>query len=87
VATPAVRGSSEVGVPPSTERETVPVGTEVVVVSGATVRVMASAAPVAGIVVAAVRVVEVESSALEPELGHAVSRLKKSMEPRPEASS
>jgi hypothetical protein len=88
VAAPEVSGS-EVGVAPSTESERVPVGTEAVVVTEATVRVMVSAAPEAGVVVAAVRVVEVESRVLEPELelGQRLSRLKKSMEPRPEASS
>ncbi len=57
------------------------------VATGATVMVMASAAPLAGVVVAATRVVEVESSEPVVELGQAVRRLKKSMEPRPEASS
>ena len=61
MATPEESGS-EVAVPPSTESETVPLGTEEVVVTEATVMVIASAAPEAGVVVAAVRVVEVESS-------------------------
>ena len=74
-------------VPPSTESATVPEGTEALVARGATVTVMASVAPAAGMVVAAVRVVEVEMSELEPLLGQALRRLSKSMEPRPEASS
>ena len=86
MATPELRGS-EVGVPPSTERETVPVGAAGFATTDVTVMVMRSAAPEAGVVVAAVRVVEVESRVTLLELGQAVSRLKKSMEPRPEASS
>ena len=86
---PEVRGS-EVGVAPSTESDRVPVGTEEVVVTEATVMVTMSVAPEAGVRVAAVRVVEVESRDVpepELELGQRLSRLKKSREPRPEASS
>jgi len=73
--------------PPSTESEMLPLGTNVVAERAATVMVMVSVAPVAGVLVAAVTVTLEASKELPVELGQALRRLKKSMDPRPEASS
>ena len=78
--------SVDAGVP-STETATVPVGVVVLDVEPeATVIVIVSLTPDAGVDVAAARVVfEATSDVVEP--GHADNRLKKSIEPSPVASS
>ena len=81
VADPFTKASGEACGLPSTVSETVPVA--VVVLEGAaeaTEIVMTSLAPGAGVVVAA-------TSVVFEDTGQADSKLKKSIEPRPEASS
>jgi hypothetical protein len=88
VAEPFERARDEVSVVPSTTMVRVPVGVEVMDFdSGDTVMVMVSVAPEAGVLVAAVRELVVGSSDEEGPGVHAVSRLYRSTEPRPVASS
>jgi len=87
VAEPFDRASDEVSVVPSTTMVKVPVGVAVLEFeSEVTVMVMTSLALGAGVVVAAERVV-FDGSSDEEGVGHAVRRLKKSTEPKPDASS
>ena len=84
LATPLLR-AMVVGVPPSTETATPPLG--VPLVAEVTLMVRTSVAPAAGVAVAAGRVVVVAARAVPVLLGQAATRWAKSMEPSPEASS
>ena len=88
VAEPFERAREEVSVVPSTTMVKVPVGVVVVELDAeVTVIEMVSPAPGAGVMVAAERVVFEGTVPEEVEAGHAASKLLKSIEPRPEASS
>ena len=83
-----MRAREEVSVVPSTSIVKVPVGVVVLVLEPeATVMVIVSSAPLAGVLVAADNVVVEASNDEAGIVGHADSRLEKSSEPRPEASS
>jgi hypothetical protein len=87
VADPLASARDDVSVAPSTTMVKVPVGTTVLELEPeATVIVIRSLAPGAGVIVAAESVVFDTTGAVE-DPGHADSRLKKSTEPKPEASS
>lgn len=88
VAEPLERASDVVMVVPSTTTVSVPVGVVVMVLDcGATVIVIVSLAPTAGVVVAAVSAVVVACSEAEDPEGQEVSRLYRSTDPSPVASS
>lgn len=87
VADPFVSARDDVAVVPSTTMVKVPVGVAMLELEPeATVMVMRSLAPGAGVIVAAESVVFDTTGAVE-DPGHADSKLKKSTEPKPEASS
>ncbi len=86
MAEPFERARDEVSVVPSTTMVSAPVGVDAMELdSGATVMVMVSVAPLAGVLVAAVTDVVVGSSDEEEPGVHAVSRLYRSTDPRPVA--
>ena len=87
MAEPFSSANDVVCVAPSTMMVNVPVGVAVLELDpDATVMVMRSLAPGAGVIVAAESVVFDTTGAVE-DPGHADSKLKKSTEPKPEASS
>ena len=88
VAEPLDSSRAEVSVVPSTTIVSVPVGVAVIELDpGATVMVMTSLAPEVGALLAAESVVVEASRELDEVVGQTLSRLYKSMEPRPLASS
>ena len=88
MAEPSVRAREEVSVVPSTSIVKVPVGVVVLEAEpGTTVMVIVSSAPLVGVVVAADKVVTDGSNDEAGIVGQVLSRLEKSTEPRPDASS
>jgi hypothetical protein len=86
VADPFASARDDVAVVPSTMMVKVPVGVAVLEADAeATVIVMTSFAPGAGVAFAATSVVLEAANFEDP--GHAESKLKKSIEPNPDASS
>lgn len=88
VAAPFTSASVDVCVAPSTATVSVPVGVTVLALEpDATIIVITSLAPAAGVNVAADKLVALVTDDVSVALGHALSRLKKSTEPSPLASS
>lgn len=83
-----MRAREEASVAPSTSIVKVPVGVVVLEAEpGTTVMVIVSSAPLVGVVVAADKVVTDGSNDEAGIVGQVLSRLEKSTEPRPDASS